>query len=55
VRVYLNETAGRTPRLVRTVVTAMTALPSILAGLFVFLLWVSCSVSSDPDWPRRLR
>jgi len=38
--VYLNETSGRITNLVRTVVTAMTALPSILAGLFVFATWV---------------
>ena len=34
--VYLNEVRGRFARLVRTVVDAMTALPSIVAGLFVF-------------------
>lgn len=34
--VFLNEVAGRFSRFVRTVVEAMTALPSIVAGLFVF-------------------
>jgi phosphate transport system permease protein len=38
--VYLNETRGRMAALVRTVVTAMTALPSILAGLFIFATWI---------------
>lgn len=38
--VYLNETGGRATNLVRTVVTAMTALPSILAGLFIFATWI---------------
>ncbi len=38
--VYLNETRGRLAALVRTVVTAMTALPSILAGLFIFATWI---------------
>ena len=38
--VFLNETGGRATGLVRTVVTAMTALPSILAGLFIFATWV---------------
>lgn len=38
--VYLNETRGRVAGLVRTVVTAMTALPSILAGLFIFATWI---------------
>jgi phosphate transport system permease protein len=38
--VYLNESKGRGATLVRTVVTAMTALPSILAGLFIFATWI---------------
>jgi phosphate transport system permease protein len=38
--VYLNESRSRTATLVRTVVTAMTALPSILAGLFIFATWI---------------
>jgi phosphate transport system permease protein len=38
--VFLNETRSRAGRLVRTVVDAMTALPSILAGLFVFATWI---------------
>ncbi len=38
--VYLTETRGRATELVRSVVTAMTALPSIVAGLFIFATWV---------------
>ena len=38
--VYLNESRSRMATLVRTVVTAMTALPSILAGLFIFATWI---------------
>lgn len=38
--VYLTETSGRVTELVRSVVTAMTALPSIVAGLFIFATWV---------------
>lgn len=34
--VFLNETRGFFTRLVRTVVEAMTALPSIVAGLFIY-------------------
>jgi phosphate transport system permease protein len=34
--VYLSEFPGRFSRLVRTVVEAMTALPSIVAGLFIY-------------------
>ena len=38
--VFLNETSNRYSRFVRTVVDAMTALPSILAGLFIFATWI---------------
>jgi phosphate transport system permease protein len=38
--VFLNENKGRAAGLVRTIVTAMTALPSILAGLFIFATWI---------------
>jgi phosphate transport system permease protein len=35
--IYMSEVGGRFSRLVRTVVEAMTALPEILAGLFVYV------------------
>jgi phosphate transport system permease protein len=35
--VYMSEVGGRWSRVVRTVVEAMTALPEILAGLFVYV------------------
>lgn len=38
--VYLNETTSRATHVVRTVVDAMTALPSIVAGLFVFATFI---------------
>jgi phosphate transport system permease protein len=38
--VFLNETRSRAGRLVRTIVDAMTALPSVLAGLFIFATWI---------------
>ncbi|MGH3822248.1 MAG: phosphate ABC transporter permease PstA [Pseudonocardiaceae bacterium] len=38
--VYLSETRGAMPRFVRTVVEAMTALPSIVAGLFILAFWI---------------
>jgi phosphate transport system permease protein len=34
--IYLNEVGGRFARLIRTVVEAMTALPSVVAGLFIY-------------------
>ena len=38
--VYLNEVGGRLARLVRTVAEAMTVLPSIVAGLFIYITWI---------------
>jgi phosphate transport system permease protein len=38
--VYMSEVGGRFSRVVRTVVEAMTALPEILAGLFVYVLLI---------------
>lgn len=39
--VYLNEVGGRFARFVRTIVEAMTALPSIIAGLFIYAAFIS--------------
>jgi phosphate transport system permease protein len=38
--VYINEVGGRLSRAVRTIVDAMTALPSIVAGLFIYATWI---------------
>jgi len=38
--VYMSEVGGRISRVVRTVVEAMTALPDILAGLFIYTLLI---------------
>jgi phosphate transport system permease protein len=38
--IYLNEVGGRFSRFVRTIAEAMTALPSIVAGLFIYLTWI---------------
>lgn len=37
---FLNETRGPFTRFVRTIAEAMTALPSIVAGLFILATWV---------------
>ncbi|MBB5790564.1 phosphate ABC transporter permease PstA [Jiangella mangrovi] len=39
--VFLNEIPGRLSRLVRTIAEAMTALPSIVAGLFIYATWIT--------------
>jgi phosphate transport system permease protein len=38
--VYMTEVGGRFARVIRTVVEAMTALPSIIAGLFIFTVLI---------------
>jgi phosphate transport system permease protein len=38
--VFMNEVGGKFARAVRTVVEAMTALPSIVAGLFIYTVWI---------------
>ena len=38
--VFLNEIPGRFTRFVRTIVEAMTALPSIVAGLFIYATFI---------------
>ncbi|MFG3025891.1 hypothetical protein ACGFZQ_46665 [Streptomyces sp. NPDC048254] len=38
--VYLNQIRGRFSRFVRTIVEAMTALPSVVAGLMVYAVWI---------------
>lgn len=37
---FLNETRGAFTRFVRTIAEAMTALPSIVAGLFILATWI---------------
>jgi phosphate transport system permease protein len=38
--VFMSEIGGRFAKVVRTVVEAMTALPDILAGLFIYSVWI---------------
>lgn len=39
--VFLNEIGGRLARPVRTIVNAMSGVPSIVAGLFVYAVWIT--------------
>jgi phosphate transport system permease protein len=38
--IYLNEVRGRLAAVIRTVITAMSALPSIVAGLFIYVFFL---------------
>jgi phosphate transport system permease protein len=44
--VFLNEVRGRGTRMVRTVVTAMSGLPSIVAGLFIYSILIEDHVTN---------
>jgi phosphate transport system permease protein len=39
--IFINEVGGRLTSLVRTIVTAMSALPTIVAGLFIYVIYVT--------------
>jgi phosphate transport system permease protein len=41
--IFINEVGGRITSLVRTVVTAMSALPTIVAGLFIYVIYISAT------------
>lgn len=38
--IYTAEVGGRTARVVRAVIEAMTAMPSVVAGLFIYSVWL---------------
>src|SRR6201999_453991 len=38
--IYLTEVGGRLSRIVRTVIEAMTALPDLIAGLFIYAVLI---------------
>jgi phosphate transport system permease protein len=38
--VYMNEIGGHMTRVVRTMVNAMSGVPSIVAGLFIYAVWI---------------
>jgi phosphate transport system permease protein len=38
--IFLNEVGGRGARLVRTVVTAMSGMPALIAGIFIYSLFI---------------
>ncbi len=38
--IYLNEVPGKFSRFVRTIAEAMSALPSVIAGLFIYATWI---------------
>ena len=53
--VFMNEVPGRYSRFVRTVVDAMTAMPDILAGLFIYATLILILGLGCPGSPPRAR
>ena len=53
--IFLNEVRGRFTSTVRTVVTAMAGLPSIMAGVFIYSIWIVTSEKDSPAWRARRR
>ena len=54
--VFLNEVGGRLARPVRLVVDAMSGVPSIVAGLFIYAVWIRrVAPAASPASPRRSR
>jgi len=48
--VYLTETSGKARGAVRTLVQAMSGLPSVVAGLFVFSAFIASGVTRYAGW-----
>lgn len=48
--VYLTETRGRTRSLVRTLIQALSGLPSIVAGLFIYAAFIASGISQYVGW-----
>ena len=48
--VYLTETRGRTRTLVRTLIQALSGLPSVVAGLFIYAMFISSGITQYVGW-----
>ncbi len=48
--VYLTETRGRTRSLVRTLIQALSGLPSVVAGLFIYAMFIATGITQYVGW-----
>lgn len=48
--VYLTETRGRTRSLVRTLIQALSGLPSVVAGLFIYAMFIASGFTQYVGW-----
>ncbi len=50
IAVYLTETRGKTRGLIRTLIQAMSGLPSVVAGLFVYAAFIVTGITQYAGW-----
>lgn len=48
--IYLTETRGRSRGVVRTLIQAMSGLPSVVAGLFIYALFIASGITQYVGW-----
>lgn len=48
--VYLTETRGRTRSTVRTLIQALSGLPSVVAGLFIYAMFIASGLTQYVGW-----
>lgn len=48
--VYLTETQGKTKNLIRTLLQAMSGLPSVVSGLFIYAAFIASGLTSYAGW-----
>ena len=48
--VYLTETRGKTRSLVRTLIQALSGLPSVVAGLFIYAMFIASGFTQYVGW-----
>ena len=48
--IYLTETRGRSRSVVRTLIQAMSGLPSVVSGLFIYALFIASGITQYVGW-----
>ncbi len=48
--VYLTETQGKTKGLIRTLLQAMSGLPSVVSGLFIYAAFIASGITTYAGW-----
>ena len=53
--IFLNEVGGWGTRFVRTIVTAMSGVPSVVAGVFIYAILIESHITGYSGFARRWR